>query len=117
MHWGGGRTLTGAVRTHHGGLVLVDHHFFSFRNYADARDKTRNSKAAEVLMISCLRALGRGRGGVTEVDFQKGIKMSCGPRRVHHNSQEVSDARTEDSRSGDDLIVFNTYTFLLADDL
>ena len=69
MHWGGGRTLTGAVRTHHGGLVLVDHHFFSFRNYADARDKTRNSKAAEVLMMSCLRGLGGGgghRGGLSK---------------------------------------------------
>lgn len=41
-----GLTLTEEARTHHGGLVLVDHHFFSFRNYAGARDKTKNSKAA-----------------------------------------------------------------------
>lgn len=45
-------------RTHHGGLVLMDHHFFSFRNYASARDKTQNSKAAETFMSSRLKALG-----------------------------------------------------------
>lgn len=35
VQWRTGRL----TRTHHGGLVLVDHHFFSFRNYADARDR------------------------------------------------------------------------------
>lgn len=44
-------TLTEEVRTHHGCLVLVDHHFFSFRNYAGARDKTKNSKAAGTSMF------------------------------------------------------------------
>lgn len=39
---------TTTVRTHHRGLVLVDHHFFSFRNYHGARDKTESSKAAEI---------------------------------------------------------------------
>lgn len=42
--WGG---------THHGGLVLVDHHFFSFRNYAGARNKTNHSKAAATEASYC----------------------------------------------------------------
>lgn len=44
------------MSTHHWGLVLVDHHFFSFRNYPGARDKTKNSKAAGTSVSSCLRA-------------------------------------------------------------
>lgn len=62
MHWYKESSLTEDVRTHHGCLVLVDHHFFSFRNYAGARDKTKNSKAAGTLMSSCLRALGGSQG-------------------------------------------------------
>lgn len=52
VHWSDSRRAAGQATdwgggwTHHGGLVLVDHHFFSFRNYAGARDKTNNSKAA-----------------------------------------------------------------------
>jgi len=51
----------------------VDHHFFSFRNYAGARDKTKNSKAAGTSVSSCLRALG-----VTGVNFQQGVKWDVG---------------------------------------
>lgn len=61
--------VTDEARTHHGGLVLVDHHFFSFRNYAGARDKTKNSKAAGTSVSSCVRALG-----VTGVNCQQGVQ-------------------------------------------
>lgn len=74
-------------RTHHRGLVLVDHHFFSFRNYAGARDKTENSKAAETSMSSYLRAFGRGRGCGYRVGLSTRCKMRCGPRKVHHKGQ------------------------------
>lgn len=64
-------------RTHHGSLVLVDHHFFSFRNYVSARDKTQSSKAAGTMMASRVRASGSYR-----VKLSTRWEITSGPRRL-----------------------------------